>query len=77
MWTQLQSFVGKSLRNIEKVDWSWFFRFDAPLVIVTEAQWRLITPQGIAVADGDHKQQFRHARTCGRLKVRAFFPAVT
>jgi hypothetical protein len=58
MWTQLQSFVGKPLLSIEKVDWSWFFRFDAPLVIVTEAPWRLITPQGIAVANGDHGQQF-------------------
>jgi hypothetical protein len=50
--------VGKSLRSIEKVDWSWFFRFVAPLVIVTEAPWRLITPQGIAVADGDPERQF-------------------
>jgi hypothetical protein len=58
MRPQLQSFVGKSLRSIEKLDWSWFFRFDAPLVIATEAPWRLITPQGVAVADWDHEHQF-------------------
>jgi hypothetical protein len=58
MWTQLQSFAGKSLRSIEKVDWSWFFKFDSQHLIVTEAPWRLITPQGIAVSDGDHGQQF-------------------
>ncbi len=58
MWTQLQAFVGQSLRSIEKLDYSWFFRFDAPLLIVTEAPWRLVTPQGIAVTDGDHGQQF-------------------
>lgn len=58
MWTQLQSFVGRSLRSVEKLDWSWFFRFDAEHLIVTEAPWRLITPQGIAIADGDHGGQF-------------------
>jgi uncharacterized cupin superfamily protein len=58
MWSQFQAFVGQSLRSIEKLDYSWFFRFDPPLLIVTEAPWRLVTPQGIAVTDTDHGQQF-------------------
>jgi hypothetical protein len=58
----LQSFVGTQLQSLEKVDWSWFFRFDAQHLIVTDAPWRLITPQGIAVADADHGQQFGLAK---------------
>jgi hypothetical protein len=58
MWTQLESFVGKSLRTIEKLDWSWSFRFDAPLLISTEAPWRFIKERRVIVTDGDDGQRF-------------------
>ena len=58
MLIDLQPFVGASVRSVEKVDYSWFFRFGESLSIVTESPWRLITPERFVVAAEDHGQQF-------------------
>jgi hypothetical protein len=33
----LKSFVGASLQSVEEKDYSWFFTFDAPLLIASES----------------------------------------
>ena len=58
MRAELLSFVGNQLRSVEKLDWSWIFRFEIRLGIVTEGPWRLIGSGGVEVSDGDHGQQF-------------------
>ena len=58
MLIELQPFVGTSLRTVEKLDYSWCFRFGESLSIVTESPWRFITPEGFIVAAEDDGQQF-------------------
>jgi hypothetical protein len=53
-----KSFIGASLRGVEKKDYSWFFTFGDRLVIATESPWRFVTPDGIAVTSEDHGQKF-------------------
>jgi hypothetical protein len=54
----LKSFVGASLRSVENRDYSWFFRFDAPLLIATESPWRFLIPGRIKVTSEDHGHPF-------------------
>ena len=46
------------LKGVEKLDYSWIFRFEDPLFIITEGQWRLISQGRIVVSGDDHGQQF-------------------
>lgn len=46
------------MRSVEKLDYAWSFRFDEPLVVLTEAHWRLIASEGIVVSSEDDGQQF-------------------
>ena|ERR1039457_3424515 len=58
MLANLQTFVGAPLQCVEKLDYSWVFRFGEPLLIMTESPWRLVTPEKIIVAADDHGQKF-------------------
>ncbi|MGI8965775.1 MAG: hypothetical protein ACR2H1_06760 [Limisphaerales bacterium] len=49
---------GRSVTKVEKKDFSWFFTFVQGGSIATESFWRLITPERLAVASGDHGQLF-------------------
>jgi hypothetical protein len=49
--------TGTHLASVEKLDYTWFFRFTSDVTIATESQWRLL--QGhIVVTSEDHLQQF-------------------
>ncbi len=50
--------VGRRVNEVEKKDYSWFFRLDDGSSIATESPWRLITADGIAVTSEDHGHQF-------------------
>lgn len=54
----LKWMVGRSIQEIEKKDFTWFFRFDDGTVIATEDCWRLVSAGGIVVTSEDHEQQF-------------------
>ena len=58
MLTNLHEFVAAALRSVEKLDYSWVFKFEEPLVIMTESPWRLVTPEKLIVAADDHAQWF-------------------
>ena len=58
MFANLQTFVGASLRSVEKRDYSWVFRFGEPLLIMTESAWRLVTSEKVVVAADDDGQKF-------------------
>jgi len=53
-----KSFVGTSLRSLERKDYSWFFVFGDSLRIDTESFWRFVAPEGIIVTSEDHGHQF-------------------
>ncbi|HUL21010.1 MAG TPA: DUF6188 family protein [Thermodesulfobacteriota bacterium] len=50
--------IGRSIAEVEKMDYTWFFRFDDGTVIATENCWRLVVATGIAVTSEDHGHQF-------------------
>jgi hypothetical protein len=50
--------MGRHLAEVEKMDWTWFFRLDDGSVIATESTWRIVTPGGVVVTSEDHGQQF-------------------
>lgn len=50
--------VGRRIAEIEKMDYTWFFRLDDGSVIATESTWRVVTPKGVAVTSDDHEQKF-------------------
>jgi hypothetical protein len=59
MIPDLKWLVGSSLTNIEKIDYTWAFRFGDGTVITTDGSpWRLVTETGVAVTSEDHGQQF-------------------
>jgi hypothetical protein len=49
---------GKSLANVEKKDFTWFFTFAQGGSVATESFWRLVTSERLVVASGDHDQIF-------------------
>lgn len=51
--------IGRRLRSVEKIDYTWFFRFDAGVsVATTETPWRLIVDGRIVTSSDDHAQWF-------------------
>jgi hypothetical protein len=50
--------VGRTIKKVEKIDYSWFFVLDDGSSIGTESPWRLITAQGIAVTSDDDGHPF-------------------
>ncbi len=50
--------IGRSVTEVEKKDYTWFFRFDDGTVIGTEDSWRLIANGRIAITSEDHGHQF-------------------
>ncbi len=58
MIPDLKWMVGRSIKEIEKKDYTWFFRFDDGTVIATEDCWRLVGAGKLVVTSEDHGQQF-------------------
>lgn len=58
MTPDLKWMIGRSVVEVEKKDYTWFFWLDDGIVISTEDCWRLVTPTGITVTSEDHGQQF-------------------
>jgi hypothetical protein len=56
----LRWMIGRSITEVEKKDYTWFFRFDDGTVIGTEDSWRLIVNAKIAITSEDHGHQFGH-----------------
>ena len=50
--------IGRSITEVEKTDYTWFFRFDDGTVIGTEDCWRLIANGRIVITSEDHGHQF-------------------
>jgi hypothetical protein len=50
--------IGRTIKNVEKVDYSWFFVLDDGSSIGTESPWRLVTVNGIVVTSEDHGHPF-------------------
>ncbi len=50
--------VGRTIKNVEKQDYSWFFVLDDGSSIGTESPWRLITAAGIVVTSEDDGHPF-------------------
>jgi hypothetical protein len=50
--------IGRSITEVEKKDYTWFFRFDDGTVIATEDSWRLIANGRIAITSEDHGHPF-------------------
>jgi hypothetical protein len=55
---ELAWLVGRTVTRIEKVDYTWFFKFDDDSSIATEGSWRLISVSRIAVTSEDHGHPF-------------------
>jgi hypothetical protein len=58
MIPDLKWVIGRSVTEVEKKDYTWFFRFDDGTVISTDDCWRLGSTAGIVVTSADHGQQF-------------------
>jgi hypothetical protein len=50
--------IGRSITEVQKKDYTWFFRFDDGTVIGTEDCWRLIANGRIVITSEDHGHQF-------------------
>jgi len=50
--------VGKSLQSLQKMYYSWFFRFGGGVTVATESEWRFIADGHILVTSSDHGHQF-------------------
>jgi len=60
MIPDLKWMIGQSIKEIEKKDYTWFFRLDDGTVIGTEDSWRLVGAERIVMTSEDHGQQFGH-----------------
>jgi hypothetical protein len=58
MNSSLNWLKGKTLANVRKQDFSWFFTFTGGGSVATEQLWRLVNPQRLVVASEDHEQLF-------------------
>ncbi len=54
-WSKLDMnwLVGRTIKKVEKIDYSWFFVLDDGSSIGTESPWRLSTADGIVVTSED------------------------
>ncbi len=50
--------IGHHLTSVEKVDYTWFFRFTGDITIGTESHWRLMIKERMVVTSEDHSQPF-------------------
>lgn len=50
--------IGRTIKKVEKIDYSWFFVLDDGSSIGTESPWRLVTAQGIIVTSEDDGHPF-------------------
>jgi hypothetical protein len=50
--------IGRSIKEVGKQDYTWFFIFDDGSSIGTESLWRLVTARGIVVASEDDGHPF-------------------
>jgi len=50
--------IGRRIKEVEKVDYSWYFVLDDGSSIGTESPWRLASDRGIVVASGDDGHPF-------------------
>jgi hypothetical protein len=50
--------VGRTIKKVEKIDYSWFFVLDDGSSIGTESPWRLITANEIVVTSEDDGHPF-------------------
>jgi len=50
--------VGRTLRSVEKIDYSWCFVLDDGSSIATESPWRLVAAKGIVVTSEDDGHPF-------------------
>ena len=50
--------IGLHVKDVEKIDYSWFFRLSDGSVVATESPWRLITAHGLAVTSEDEGHKF-------------------
>lgn len=54
----LSELAGQSLTQVRKEGSSWFFSLNGGDALFTEAPWRLVTPQGIAISSADDQESF-------------------
>ena len=50
--------VGRTLKSVEKIDYSWLFVLDDGSSVGTESPWRLVTAQGIVITSEDDGHPF-------------------
>lgn len=54
----LKPLISHQLLSVEKLDYSWLFRFAGGITVATESFWRLINEGRIVVTSEDHGQLF-------------------
>jgi hypothetical protein len=54
----IKPLIGHQLMSVEKIDYSWLFRFAGEITVATESFWRLINESRVVVTSEDHGQQF-------------------
>ena len=59
--------IGRTLKDVGKRDYSWFFALDDGSSISTESPWRLVIAKGIVVTSEDdgHPFELPTPRECG------------
>jgi len=58
MKPDLKWMIGLTLTAVEKVDYTWAFKFNDKTGITTESPWRLSGPKGIVATSEDHGHKF-------------------
>jgi hypothetical protein len=56
--TFVQCLVGRKLVLLERMEFSWLFKFEDVATLTTECPWRIITRVGISLASPDNGQSF-------------------
>lgn len=54
----IKPLIGSQLMSVDKIDYSWFFRFAGDFTVATESLWRFIDEGRIVVTSEDHGQRF-------------------
>ena len=54
----VQCLVGRKLVLLERMEFSWLFKFENVATLTTECPWRIVTRGGISLANSDDGQKF-------------------